>query len=111
MTIEEIVKQLGLKSLTKYDGNATVSGVFASDLLSDVMANSEEENFWITLQKHPNTIAVAALKDLAGIILVNNRKPDEETLEKAKEEGVAIFSTTMFTFEICGKLYDLLREL
>ena len=88
-----------------------ISGVFASDLLSDVMANSEEGNLWITLQKHPNTIAVATLKDLAGIILVNSRKPDEETLEKAKKEGVVMFSTTMFSFELCGKLYNLMREL
>ena len=84
-----------------------VTGGYASDLLSDVLANSEEGNLWITLQIHQNIVGVASMKDLAGIILVNNREPEPETLEKAELEKLPIMVTEMPTFELVGKLYSL----
>ena len=73
-----------------------------------MIANSKEGNLWITLQIHQNTIAVAKLKDLAGIIIVNNREPDEETLAKAKEENVLLLCSEEMAFEVSGKLYELI---
>jgi hypothetical protein len=87
-----------------------VTGGYTSDLLSDVIANSKEGNLWITLQTHQNTIAVTKLKDLAGIIIVNNREPDEETLAKAKEENVPLLCSGEMAFEISGKLYGLMSS-
>jgi hypothetical protein len=84
-----------------------VTGGYASDLLSDVLANSQEGNVWITLQIHQNVVGVASMKDLAGIILVNNREPEQETLEKAEAERIPIMITGMPTFELVGKLYNL----
>ncbi len=84
-----------------------IKGGYASDLLSDVMANSKEGDIWITLQGHPNIVAVAKLKEIAGIIMVNNRTPDEETSEKAKAEGVPIMTSTLPAFELIGKLYEM----
>jgi predicted transcriptional regulator len=83
-----------------------VTGGYASDMLSDVMANSRKGNIWITLQGHPNIVAVAKLKELSGIIIVNKRKPEEETVRKATNEKIPILITNMTTFEIVGKLYE-----
>jgi len=80
---------------------------YASDLLSDVLANSGEGDLWVTLQIHQNIVAVASMKDLAGIILVNGREPEEETLEKAEAENIVIMVTEMPTFELIGRLYEL----
>jgi serine kinase of HPr protein (carbohydrate metabolism regulator) len=108
MKIKEIIEKLQLKTLTGHDKLDTeVTGGYASDLLSDVIANSREGNLWITLQTHQNIIAVAKLKDLAGIIIVNNREPDEETLQKAKEENVPILCSQEMAYEVAGKLYEL----
>jgi hypothetical protein len=84
-----------------------VTGGYASDLLSDVLANSKEGNLWITLQIHQNIVGVASMKDLAGIILVNSREPESETLEKAEAEKIPIMVTEMPTFELIGMLYSL----
>jgi hypothetical protein len=84
-----------------------VTGGYASDLLSDVLANSEQGNLWITLQIHQNIVAVASMKDLAGIILVNGREPEKDTLEKAEAENIAIMVTELPTFELVGRLYGL----
>ena len=111
MKIKEIVDKLEVKALAGQKNlNANVTGGYTSDLLSDVIANSKEGNLWITLQIHQNIIAVARLKDLAGIIIVNNREPDEETLKKANEENVPVLSCQEMAFEISGKLYELLKS-
>ncbi len=110
MKIKEIIEKLELKALAG-QGNldADITGGYTSDLLSDVIANSKEGNLWITLQIHQNIIAVARLKDLAGIIVVNNREPDEDTLKKANEENVPVLCSQEMAFEISGKLYELLK--
>ena len=84
-----------------------LTGGYAGDLLSDVMAHSKKGDIWITLQGHPNIIAIAKLKELAGIVIINDRKPEEETIKKAKSEGVPIMTSEMPAFELIGKLYAL----
>jgi len=84
-----------------------VEGGYVSDLLSDVMAHSKKGDIWITLQGHPNIIAVAVLKELAGIIVVNGRRPEEETVKKATKEKIPIMTTDLTGFEIVGKIYEM----
>jgi hypothetical protein len=108
MKLIELIQKLNL-SVRSAKGSLEreVTGGYASDLLSDVIAHSKEGNLWITLQIHQNIVGVASLKDLAGIILVNNREPEMETLEKAEAENVVIMVTEMTTFELVGRLYSL----
>ncbi len=90
------------------DLDRQVSGGYASDLLSDVIANAEKDTIWITLQIHQNVVAVATLKELAGIVIVGGRKPAEETLAKAEQENIPIVLTELGAFEIIGQLYKVL---
>lgn len=108
MKLTELIQKLNL-SVRSAKGSLEreVTGGYASDLLSDVLANSKEGNIWITLQIHQNIVGVASMKDLAGIILVNNREPESETLEKAEAEKVPIMVSKMPTFELIGMLYSL----
>ncbi|MBL7075376.1 serine kinase [candidate division KSB1 bacterium] len=111
MVLGTIVEKLGLGVKTApRDLTSEVTGAYVSDLLSDVMANSKEGNLWVTLQVHPNIVAVATLKDLSGIILVNGRQPAEETLKKAEEEQIPLMTTGLPTFQLVGKLYNLIGE-
>ncbi len=82
-----------------------VTGVYVSDLLSDVLAHARQGDVWITLQTHVNVVAVAAMKELAAIVTIQGRKPDAETLRKAAEERVPILTTPLSTFEAAGRLY------
>ncbi|MDT8302206.1 MAG: DRTGG domain-containing protein [Sedimentisphaerales bacterium] len=108
MKLSELIQKLNLNVRSaKMQLDREVTGGYASDLLSDVLAHSEVGNLWITLQIHQNIVGVASMKDLAGIILVNNREPEPETLEKAEAEGLPIMVTEMPTFELVGKLYSL----
>ena len=84
-----------------------VTGGYASDLLSDVIANSKEGDVWLTLQSHQNIVAVAFLNILAGIIIVNGRQPEEATIQKAQEQGVVVMCSAFPTYEVAGRLYQL----
>jgi len=110
MTLKEIVQKLDLIPLGgtgEKNLDRTVTGGYVSDLLSDVMANSKEGNIWITLQTHVNVIAVATLNDLTGIIFVNGRKPEQETLEKAIEKDLPLLMSDLPAYELAGKMYQL----
>lgn len=84
-----------------------VLGGYASDLLSDVIAHSCEGDLWVTLQRHVNIVAVAQLKGLAGVILVNGRRPEPAASERADEERIPIISTELPAFEVIGRLYGM----
>lgn len=108
MKLKEIVAALGLEVRSGAGLlDKEVKGGYASDLLSDVMAHTKPGDLWITLQVHVNIVAVATLNDLAGIILVNGREPEEVTLRKATEEGVVLMASRLSTFEVAGRLYEL----
>ncbi len=108
MKLIELVDELKLTIKAAPGGlDREVRGGYASDLLSDVMANSQEGDIWVTIQGHPNIVAVATLRDPTGIILANGRQPDEQTIQRAEEEGIPVTCTPLPTFEVVGRLYRL----
>lgn len=108
MKLEKLIEELALTVKTAQKGlDREVKGGYTSDLLSDVMANSQEGDVWVTIQGHPNIVAVATLRDLAGIILANGKQPDAETVQRAEDEGVPILCTPLPSYEVAGKLYHL----
>ena len=110
MKVHDIVKEL---NLTVFEGeeyfNREISGGYVSDLLSDVMGKATEGQVWITLQTHKNVMAIASLKDLAAIILVQGYTPDADMAAQAKEEQIPVLGTNLPAFEIAGKLYNMLK--
>jgi hypothetical protein len=108
MDLSSIAEKLNLRIVCGHMKlSEQVTGGYVGDLLSDVMANSREGYLWITRQTHQNIVAVASLKELAGIILVNGKDPEADTLEKATAEGIPIFVTELSAFDIAGKLYTI----
>jgi predicted transcriptional regulator len=105
MKLREIVENARLTVHTGADQlDREVTGGYASDLLSDVVANGGRGDIWVTLQTHENTVAVASLLDLAGIVLVGGRRPDDETIRRAEREGIPILMSPWRTFEVVGHL-------
>ena len=106
MTVTDLARLLDGAVLGPADaGGREVRGGYASDLLSDVMANAEDADAWITLQRHVNTVAVAQLKNLAAIVIVNGRQPEADLVARAAEHGVAVVTTPLGAFDAAGRLY------
>ena len=109
MKVVDLVEKLGCKVFSGQAGlNREITGGYVSDLLSDVMGNAAEGEVWITLQTHQNVLAIAALKEVAAVILVKGREPEAEMVAYSNEEGVPVLGTDMETFACAGKLYALL---
>lgn len=108
MNLRDIIQEIPMEVRAgKENLHREVKGGYVSDLLSDVMANSKEGDIWVTLQVHQNIVAVAQLKEIAGIVIINNREPEPETIEKANKEGIPIMVTPLSGFEVVGRLYKM----
>ncbi|MCQ2314280.1 MAG: serine kinase [Bacteroidales bacterium] len=111
MKVKDLVEKLNLKVLAGANGlDREIDGCYISDLLSDVMGNAQEGNIWITLQTHKNVMAVASLKEIACIILVKNLTANEDTVNQSNEEGLPLLQTSLPTYEIAGKVYNLIEK-
>jgi hypothetical protein len=108
MRLSDMVTELQLEDLTPQlddDGTTQITRGYASDLLSDVLANAPSDGVLVTLQVHLNVIAVAGHADLAAVIFTSNRRPDDDVVAKAVAEGVRLYTTGADTFEAVGALY------
>ncbi len=110
MKVSDIIGKLDLKVIGGEEGlQNEITGGYTSDLLSDVMGNVDEGYVWITLQTHRNVMAVASLKEVAAVIIVKGLEADENTISQSNDEGIPLLSSEMETFELSGKLYQLLN--
>lgn len=110
MKVSEMAEHLGLDCLTpevNLDDLGELTGGYASDLLSDVLANAPAGGVLVTIQVHMNAVAVASHCQLAAVIFAAGRRPDESTRLKAVQEGIALFTSAKSAFEIVGELYVL----
>lgn len=81
-----------------------VTGGYASDLLSCVMAGAQPGNVWLTLQAHINVIAVAVLLDLSAVVITEGVRPDKEVLARAEEKGIPVLLYPRGTFSAVAAL-------
>jgi hypothetical protein len=108
MQINEIVEKLGLTVLVGADNlKVDVAGGYVADLLSCVIAGAKPQDLWVTLQTHVNIVAVAALKEVAGIVVAESAVVPDATLEKAKQQGVVMLSSPLPVYETVKQLVAL----
>jgi hypothetical protein len=109
MNLQEIIQTIDLSLLTNKKDFSQIqpASAYCADLLSCVMAGAKHQSIWITLQCHNNIVAVAALLDLSAIIITEGALPDQDTIDKANEEGVTLLGTSLKSFEVCGKIWEL----
>lgn len=108
MRLNEIKDKLNLKVLTgSKQLDSIVSRGYVSDLMSDVIAHGRDGDIWVTYQTHVNVVAIALMKKMAGVILIQNRELIPAAAEKAEQEGLTVFSSNESAFELVGRLYEL----
>jgi hypothetical protein len=108
MNLRQVLAQLPLEVRAGMSGlDAEVTGGYAADLLSCAMAGAHHGDVWVTLQGHLNVIAIASLNDLAAIIVAEGKPVALDTLAKADAEGIPVLSTSLSTFEVVGRLWEL----
>jgi hypothetical protein len=110
MKLLHIVRELALENLTpelSEQLEMEVEHGYASDLLSDVLANAESGAVLVTIQAHLNTIAVALHARIAAVVLAGEHRPDPAVVARAVDERIPLLVTKLPTFEVVGRLYAL----
>lgn len=106
MTTKDLIDKLGLTPLSTFE-HREVSGVFVSDMLSDVMAGAKSGNLWLTIQTHKSIVPAANLVDVAAIVITGGKEVPADTKNLASKYNIAILLSKLPTFELVGKLYGL----
>jgi hypothetical protein len=108
ISLGAVIEELKLEPLSSIHSlDRQVAGGYASDLLSCAIKGAKKDSVWVTLQSHLNVVAVASLLGLAGVIITEGNRPDQETLSRAENEGVVLMVTSRSTFTVVGELTSL----
>lgn len=98
MTVKDLTS-LGFKALCLPDETREIKGAYVGDLLSWVMGRAKADDAWITIMSNVNVLAVAALADVACVILAEGVTLDQECIDKAIEKNINVLVSDMPIFE------------
>ena len=105
MKLQELAEKLELKGVTKVF-ERDVTGVYISDMVSDVIANAKAGNLLVTVQIHNNVIAAANLVDICGIVVTQGKFPTDDVMKMAEKAEITIFSTNLSRWQVATGLYE-----
>ncbi len=107
MKLSEIVRKLELKSLGHSDlESKEITGVYVSDMVSDIIANAQAGNLLVTLQIHNNVVAAANLVDISGILVTQGKQPTPDVVKMADKAAIPILGTELNGWQVMTKLYE-----
>jgi predicted transcriptional regulator len=108
MTVQQVVDKLGLEIVAGASRlSQEVSGGYVGDLLSCVMARAKSGNVWVTVQAHPNVVAVASLVGVSAVIVSEGAAIDPTTAARANQEGIPLLSTQSASFDVVAALVEM----
>lgn len=111
MTLQTLIDQKLFTPIYVPDcANIEISVPFCCDLLSIAMSRAPAGCAWVTVMANINTLAVAALTDCACVILAEGTAFDEACLNKAREQGIPVFSTSLPIFDAALKVWELIHQ-
>ena len=85
----------------------TFQGVYASDLMSNVLRSAKSGNLFITTLANINAVAVASLCNLPAIVFCEGKTPSLEMITKAEEEEIVLLQTDQTMVEVIVSLINL----
>ncbi len=107
MTIKETQAAIEAEAIAGTErADIEILSACGADLMSDVMAFVKDQVLLLTGLINIQVIRTAILMDIQAICFVRGKKPNQEMIEMAKENGIALLSTKLPMFLACGKLYE-----
>lgn len=82
-----------------------ISTVFASDMMSDVLACPDEIHCLLTGLINQQVIRTADMMDIGLVVFVRGKCPPEEVVEMARQRDMVVLLTSCRMFSACGRLY------
>ena len=83
-----------------------IKTVFASDLMSDVLTFVKPGSLLLTGLTNPQVVRTAEMSDIALICFVCGKRPQEGTIDLAREKNIPLLTTDLSMYESCGRLFE-----
>lgn len=107
MKISEIVKILDGTVMTgenRLEENNDY--VFATDLMSEVLTLGDKNPIILSGLCNMQTIRTCEMGNLDILIIVRGKKPTDDMMELAEENGMVVIACGYSMFKACGLLYQ-----
>ena len=83
-----------------------IETLFASDMMSDVLAYAQDQALLLTGLNNPQAVRTALMLDMSCILFVRGKEPAEEVVALAKLSHIAVLATALTMYEASGRLYE-----
>ena len=100
MTVANLAKESSFNTVCLPAPDREIVGAYVGDLLSWVMGRAVSGDAWITIMSNINIAAVAALTDVACIILAEGVSLEESVLSVVRDKGINVLSSEKNAFEL-----------
>jgi len=89
--------------------DSTVEHVYASDLMSDVLAFGQSNSILLTGLASQQALITAHMAEFKGIILVRGKKPTDGSAELARNSQLVLMSTDLDMYDTCVRIDSLVH--
>jgi predicted transcriptional regulator len=111
LTLKEVQSLLSGEVLTPgMSLEKECSKIFASDMMSDVLAFIHPESVLVTGLITSHVVRTACLADVSAIVLVEGKRPEPRVIDEARVRNLPIISTACSMFEVCARISRSLPE-
>ena len=105
MIVKDIIDILEGEIICEGDLNQEIKTACGSDMMSDVLAFVKDQSVLLTGLVNPQVVRTAEVMDMACIVFVRGKVPDDSIIRLAEQRGITLLKTRLRMFTACGRLY------
>jgi anti-sigma regulatory factor (Ser/Thr protein kinase) len=90
--------------------NVEIDHIYASDLMSDVLAFGKSNSVLLTGLATQQAIIAAHMAEFKGIVFIRGKKPDDGSKEFAKNHEIILLTTNYDMYDACIKIGSLQND-
>lgn len=103
ISLKKFIDELSADIVSAPDGweERSVQGVFASDLISDILVSDGEDTLLLTSLQSDQVLRTADVIGASAVVLVNRARVSDMLAKGAAEQGLPLFFTPLSKFNAC----------
>ena len=105
MIVKDIIDILEGEIICEGDLEQEIKTACGSDMMSDVLALVTDQSVLLTGLVNPQVVRTAEMMDMACIVFVRGKVPDDSIIRLAEQRGITLIKTRYRLFIARGRLY------
>ena len=105
MVVKDIIDILEGEVICEGNLEQEIKTACGSDMMSDVLAFVKDQSVLLTGLMNPQVVRTAEMMDMACIVFVRGKMPDQSIIDLAESRDITLIKTRYRMFTACGKLY------